>query len=143
MTYDTESVAAATATQLVDANTFDTFGAIRINYSRTSITGAPLFSYKDADLDLNFRGEDIARVDTTVGELVTVTIENVPDAFVRTITLIVPDIRVANGDQVDFTTIAIETVDRAGAHVLPPGPAGVLQSYQIHELRGSAQFVVS
>ena len=143
MTYDTESAAAAAPAQLSDANTFDTFGAIRINYSRTSFTGAALFSYKDAELELNFRGEEITRVATAVGELVTVTLENVPDAFVRTITLIVPDVRVTNGDQVDFTTIAIETVDRAGAHVLPPGPAGVLQSHQIHELRGSAQFVVS
>jgi mannose/fructose/N-acetylgalactosamine-specific phosphotransferase system component IIC len=141
MTHDTESTGAAM--QLVDANTFTTIGAIRISYSRTSITGAPLFSYKDAERDLNFQGEAIARVATAVGELVTVTIEDVPDAFVRSITMVVPDIRLANGDQVDFTTIAVETINHAGAHVLPPGPAGVLQSNQIHELRGSAQFVVS
>ena len=139
MTYDTES----RTDQLLDANLFDTVGPIVMNYSRTSITGAPLVSYRDAERDLSFRGEDVTRQVTALGELVTVTLENVPDAFIRTITLVVPTVRLARGDQVEFGTIAIETTDRSGAHVLPPGPAGALQTYQIHQLRGTAQFVVS
>jgi hypothetical protein len=139
MTYDTES----TVNQLHDANLFDTVGPIRISYSRTSITGAPLVSYRDAELDLNFQGEGVTRQATALGELVTVTLEDVPDAFTRTVTLVVPTVRVAMGEQVEFSTIAIETTDRSGAFVPPPGPAGVLQTYQIHQLRGTAQFVVS
>jgi hypothetical protein len=139
MTYDTESV----ADQLLDANLFDTVGPIRMSYSRTSISGAPLVSYRDADLDLTFRGEGVTRQVTALGELVTVTLENVPDAFVRTITLVVPTVRLAMGEQVEFDTIAIETTDRSGAHVLPPGPAGALETYLTHQLRGTAQAVVS
>jgi hypothetical protein len=139
MTYDTES----TVNQLLDANLFDTVGPIKINYSRTSITGAPLVSYRDAELDLNFQGDGVTQQATALGELVTVTLEDVPDAFTRTITLVVPTVRVAMGEQIEFSTIAIETTDRSGAFVPPPGPAGVLQTYQIHQLRGTAQFVLS
>src|SRR4051794_22469114 len=45
--------------QLVDANLFDVAGPIRINFSRSSITGRPLFSYQDAELNLNFQGDEI------------------------------------------------------------------------------------
>ena len=133
--------AAATANVLFDANLFDIAGPIRINYSSSSITGVPLVSYKDSELDLNFQGPDITHIETSVGELVTVTLQVVPDAFARAITLIVPTIRLATGEQAEFNTFAIETTDRSGAFVPPPGPAGVLQTYQVYQLRGSAQHV--
>ena len=133
--------ATAITNQLFDANLFDIAGPIRINYSSSSITGDPRFSYKDSELDLNFQGDDINRIETSVGELVTVTLQIVPDAFVRTITLIVPTIRVGAGEQEELDTLAIETTDRSGAFVPPPGPAGVLQTYRVHQVRGSAQHV--
>jgi hypothetical protein len=138
--------ATAITNQLFDANLFDIAGPIRINYSSSSITGDPRFSYKDSELDLNFQGDDINRIETSVGELVTVTLQIVPDAFVRTITLIVPTIRVGAGEQEELDTLAIETTDRSGAFVSgafvpPPGPAGVLQAYRVHQVSGSAQHV--
>ncbi len=131
------------ARPLADANQFTIEGPIHISYSSTSITGAPLLSYQDVERDLNFRGDEIIRVSTAVGELVIVTIENVADAFVRTFTLVVPTVRLTLGESVEFTTFGFETVDRSGAFTLPPGPAGVLQTYQIHQLRGSAEHVIS
>lgn len=131
---------ATIAKQLADANLFDIAAPIRINYSRSSITGVPLLSYKDAELDLNFQG-DITRIQTSMGELVTVTLETIPDAFTRTFTLVVPAIRVVRGEQAEFNTLAVETSDRSGAFVPPPGAAGVLQTYQVYQLRGSAQHV--
>lgn len=133
--------AAATKT-LFDANLFDITGPIQINYSSSSITGKPLLSYNDSELDLNFAGDDITRTDSSLGELVTVTVQMVPDAFVRIFTLIVPSIRLAAGEQVEFGTLSIETTDRSGAFVAPSGPAGVLQVYQVHQMSGSAQHVV-
>lgn len=132
---------ATIAKQLADANLFDIAAPIRINYSRSSITGVPLLSYKDAELDLNFQGDDITRIQTSMGELVTVTLETIPDAFTRTFTLVVPAIRVVRGEQAEFNTLAVETSDRSGAFVPPPGAAGVLQTYQVYQLRGSAQHV--
>ncbi|MEU4419641.1 hypothetical protein AB0F81_03385 [Actinoplanes sp. NPDC024001] len=139
MNYDTE----AAAKPLADANQFDITGPIRINYSSTSITGAPLLSYRDAEVELNFRGDEITRLGTAVGELVTVTVQDVVDAFRRTMTLLVPVVRLSMGEEVEFSTVLVETVDRSGAFTVPPGPAGALQTYQIHQVRGNASHVVS
>jgi hypothetical protein len=132
---------AAPPAQLAQANLFDIGGPIRISFSASSITGQPLLSYADAELDLQFRGDEIDRVESPLGELVTVTLEDVPDAFLRTMTLVVPPIRLAPGQEVEFETFAVEAIDRSGAFVPAPGPAGVLVTYRTHELRGSAQHV--
>lgn len=134
---------ATTGRPLAEANLFDFARPIRLNYSSTSITGAPLLSYKDTELDLNFRGDDITRVQTAMGELVTVTLEAVPDAFTRSFTLVVPAVRVGSGEPAEFDTVAIETTDRSGAFVPPSRLGGVLQTYRVYELHGTAQFVQS
>ena len=132
-----EQDATAIANQLVDANLFDITGPIRINYSASSFQGGPRVSYKDADLDLNFQDDEITRIQTPLGELVTVTLDNQVDAF----TLVVPSIRLPRGQEVEFTTLGVETTDRSGAFVGAPGPSGVLQTYQVYQLRGTAQHV--
>jgi hypothetical protein len=131
------------APTLEEANLFDITGPIVINYSRSSIAGIPLFSYRDAESDLSFSGGEINQVRTPMGEFVTVTLQNVPDAFVRTFTLIVPNIRLQMGDELPFDTVGIEVTDRSGAHVPPPGPSGVLTVIRIHQLSGVAQYVIS
>ncbi|GGG64267.1 hypothetical protein GCM10011374_29800 [Kocuria dechangensis] len=131
----------AVAGGLADANLFEILEPVRVVYSRSSIAGTPLVSYEDAGRQLSFRGEEITRVGATWGELVTVTIEHLADAFIRTFTLIVPTVRVAPGAEAEFETLGIETTDRSSAFVLPPGPSGALQSYRIHQLHGMAQHV--
>ena len=133
--------AVGTTTRLGEANLFDITGPIVVNYSRTSIAGVPLLSYQDGERTLNFSGTEITRVDVTVGELVTVTLDDVVDAFVRTFTILVPRVRLEMGQEVEFDAVGIETVDRSGAFVLPPGPEGVLQTYRVHDLHGAAQLV--
>lgn len=131
----------ASLQNLEDANLFNIAGPIVINYSRSSISGVPLFSYKDAALDLNVSDADITQTNTPQGEFVTVTLEDVVDAFVRTFTLLVPEIRLCMGDEVEFDTLGFETTDRSGAFVPSPGPSGVLQIYRVHQVRGVAQHV--
>ena len=139
---DSSSEREAIADQLLDANLFDITGPIRINYSSSSIkAGVPLVSYNDADLDRNFQDDESTRIPTALGELVTVTPDNVVDAFTRTFTLVVPSIRLPRGQEVEFTTLGVETTDRSGAFVPAPGPSGVLQTYQVYQLRGTAQHV--
>lgn len=70
------------------------------------------------------------------------TLEEVADAFVRTFALVVPKVRLPHGAQVDFETVGFETTDLSGAFVPRPGPEGVLQSYRVHQLRGTAQEVI-
>jgi hypothetical protein len=132
---------AAPPVQLSEANLFDITGPIRISFSSSSITGQPLLSYADAELELSFRGDEISRVRTPLGDVVTVTLEDVPDAFLRTLTVTQPPIRVTDGDEVEFETFAVEAIDRSGAFVPAPGPTGVLVTYRLHQLHGSAQHV--
>jgi hypothetical protein len=132
-----EQIAVTTPNQLAAANLFNITGPIVINYSATSIAGVPTFSYKDAERDLQFSGDEVARIDAPVGELVTVILETVADAFVRTFTLLVPRVRLSMGDQVDFETLGILTTNLTG---LVPQP-GLLQTYSWHQLRGVAQAV--
>ena len=127
--------------RLAEANLFDITGPIVVNYSRSSIAGVPLLSYKDAEHTLDFSDAEITRVDVAVGELVTVTLDQVIDAFVRTFTILVPKVHLAMGEEVEFDAIGVETVDRSVAFVPPPGPEGVLQTYRVHDLHGVAQLV--
>ena len=126
---------------LNDANLFDITGPIVVNYTTSSIAGVPLLSYADAERTLNFSGDEITRVDVPAGEVVTVTLEDVVDAFVRTFTLLVPKVRLSMGSEVEFDAVGIETVDRSLAFVGAPGPRGVLHTYRVHDLHGIAQFV--
>jgi hypothetical protein len=128
-------------TRLAEANLFDITGPIVVNYSRTSITGVPLLSYTDGERTLNFSDNEITRVDVAIGELVTVTLEDVVDAFVRTFTILFPRVQLGMGEEVEFDAVGIETVDRSLAFVPPPGPEGVLQTYRVHDLHGVAQLV--
>jgi hypothetical protein len=123
--------------QLGEANRFEIAGPIVITFDRTSTAAVPLLSYQDAQVDLQFSGNDIVQA----GELVTVVLENAVDAFVRTFTLVVPKIRLALGDEVAFDTFGVETVDRSGAFVPPPGAVGVLQTFRVHQLAGVATLV--
>ena len=135
--------AVTTSEQLGEASDFNIRGPIVINYSRTTFIGVPQLSYKDAELNLNFRGDDITRQNTPLGEIVTVTLENeVPvDGPLRTFTLLVPRIRLRRGDEVPFDTLGIETIDTS-AGFAPPRPS-VLQTYRLHQLQGVAVLVDS
>jgi hypothetical protein len=133
--------ATTTSDMLVDANTFDVDGPIRAQFSSSSIRGIPLMSYEDAGLDLTFEGDEITQTETVLGQLVTVTLEEAVDAFVRTFTLILPTIRVADDEVAEFEALGIETTDRSGAFVPPGGPAGVLQTNRVYQLHGNARWV--
>ena len=136
-----QRTAVRVTTGLADANLFEISGPIVVSYSTTSFTGEPRLSYADAERSLSFSGTEITRLPALGGELVTVTIEQVVDAFVRTFTVLVPRITVYGGEQVEFDAVGIETVDRSGAFVPAPGPEGVLQTYRVHDLHGVAGVV--
>jgi hypothetical protein len=134
---------ASVVDQLVDANQFYIDAPILVHYDSTSLNGQPLLTYRDTEHDLHFSGEEVTRATTSIGELVTVTLDDVPDAFTRTFTLVVPLVRTRTQDEVEFAALGIETTHRSGAFVPPPGPAGVLQTYRVHQLSGVARFVIS
>ena len=131
-----------TMTGLADANLFEISGPIVISYATSQLhrRAAAFLRRRRADAQL-LRDWGFTRTEVLGGELVTVTIEEVIDAFVRTFTVLVPRITVSRGEQIEFDALGIETIDRSRAFVPAPGPAGVLQTYQVHDLRGVAQAV--
>ena len=112
-----------------------------ISYSTTSITGKPIFNYNDSKVTLNFTGDEIRTQKTEMGTIVTVTLEVIPDFHAITITLLVPAINL-DGSSREFKTIAIKTTgkDTIGG---PRLIKGAVQSYEVIDLKGTANSVIS
>lgn len=79
------------ANQFQQANLFELSGDdIQVTYSSSSFTGDPLFSYRDPSTNVQFSGSDIRSESTEIGELLTVTLEQIPDLRTVTFTLVLP-----------------------------------------------------
>ncbi len=124
------------------ANLFElSSNTIHVTYSTTSILGGPIFSYRDNTLNLSFSGDDIRIETTTLGEVVTVTLETIPDLRTVTFSLIVPLVTVmpqSSGTRVKVVGVTITAPTTIAGP--PPGPQ---QLYSAVYLRGTAQFIVS
>ena len=114
-----------------------------ITYSTSSLSGEPLFTFRSQGQEFSFRGDEIRRLTTEIGSLVTVTLEVVPDLRRVTLTLLVPVINLKGvGDQASFRTKAIQTTHRDSIG----GPTlikGAIQSYRVLALQGVAYGVAS
>lgn len=113
---------------------------VQISYSTSSITGQPLFNYKDSKGTHSFKGDEIRTQKTEMGTMVTVTLESIPDLRVTTLTLLLPAINL-DGSAKEFKTIAIRTTGKTTIG----GPRlvkGAVQSYEVIELKGTASSVV-
>ena len=127
----------------VDANLFNVESCgVAISFSRSSITGDPRFSYTDKDQSLSFAGGDIRIESTEIGDLVTVTIETVPDLKTVTVTLLVPTVNLPQfGTEENFETVVIFTTHRTSI-AGPCGVEGQLKTYKCLDIEGTAQNVV-
>jgi hypothetical protein len=111
---------------------------VQVTYEETSITGEPLFTYRDGPRELSRRGDEIRRQETSIGTLVTIELEAVPDLQTVELTLLVPIINLRDGDA-DFETLGIETIAQTSVGG-PEMMTGALQSYRTRTLRGTARF---
>lgn len=121
-------------------NQYDLQGTgITISYSTTSIAGKPQLSIKKGRQTLSFGADDIDSVDTRLGELITVTIAQVPDKDITTFSFLLPVIQLPtpSSKQV-FNTIGITTVHKTSITGSVKGPR---QTYKTIALRGTAQQV--
>ena len=126
---------------LEQANLFELASrSIQVTFSSTSITGRPLLSYRDHHLQLNFEGEEIDIRDTQIGQLITVTLETIPDLRTVTFTLILPLVNVMR--QSGGIRVSVPGIRTITHTPLVPGP-GAEKNYAIVNLEGTAQFVVS
>ena len=124
-----------------EPNVFELKGmGIELTYSTTSFSGQPQLTYKDMKRTLTYRGEEIRQLDSEIGHQVTVTLEQIPDLHTVTLTMILPAINVES-TETSFQTYAILTTHRTSIG----GPElvnGVLQTYLMRTLRGTAQTVI-
>jgi len=130
------------ANEFQQANLFElSDDDIRVTYSSSSFAGSPLFSYRDSSINRQFRGEEIRSVETEIGKLLTVTIEQIPDLRTVTFTLVLPAVTVLSRSA--GTHIQVPGIKTA-TYTTIAGPAlGPEKTYSLVNLRGTAQVVVS
>jgi hypothetical protein len=112
---------------------------IAVTYDETSVTGEPQFTYRNGSREVSRRGDEIRREETSIGTLVTVELEAVPDLKVVEVTVLIPRINLRNRE-VEFESFEIETT----SHTSVGGPAmidGPLQTYCTRALKGTARFL--
>lgn len=115
--------------------------SIRVTYSSTSFGGGPLFHYRDPILNRSFFGDEIRLEKTPIGQLVTVTVEEVPDLRTVLFTLVLPVVKVLEGGPA--TSIEVPGI-RTTVHFTIGGPPelGPDKTYEVCDLTGNAQFFV-
>ncbi len=124
-----------------EPNHFELKGTgIEVTYSTSSFSGQPQLTYKDKKRILTFQGEEIRQLDSEIGLQVTVTLEQVPDLRTETLTLILPAINL-EVTEIPFQTNAIITTHRTSIGG-PDLVKGVLQTYRIKTLKGTARMVI-
>jgi hypothetical protein len=120
-------------------NLFEVSGyGIQITYSTTSVSGQPLFNYQDTHQSKLFIGDRIRTESTELGTLVSVVIQETPDAGSTAFTLVVPRVNLRQFDSVNITTIGVTTLHKTS--IVGP-PHGQTDFYTVHSLQGTASLV--
>jgi hypothetical protein len=130
------------ATAFSQANLYELDGKdTSVTYTPAGFTGAPQLTYRSDDQDLVFRGQDVRKVDTEIGVLVTVDLSFTPDLETTTFSLLVPAVNLRNGSvEAPVETVGLLSTARTSIG----GPAlvqGQLISYQPIALAGKARLV--
>ncbi len=128
---------------LVSANSFTLSNKlIQVSFSSTSFAGVPLLNYCDPDFHLSFFGDEIRIVESEIGELVTVTLENIPDLRIVTFTLILPIVKVLqdNSFPINIAVPGLITTTPMNFGGFPM--IGQQRTYRQVFLNGPAQFLV-
>lgn len=128
--------------EFVRANLFELHDkSIQVSYSDTSILGGPLLNYHDEHITLSLRGEEIRIQNSEIGQLITVTLEAIPDLQTVTFTLILPIVMVMS--QARETRIEVPAITTTNPTTIAGPPPGAQQLYWVTKLQGTAQFIVS
>jgi hypothetical protein len=110
---------------------------VEITYMTNGLDGKPRFTYKDAEYDRSYIGDEIRIQQSEPGSLVSVTLRVIPDAWSKTVTLIVPRILVRELSE-SVETLAIKCLNTM---TMVPQP-GQAQSYEAIPLKGSVKSTI-
>lgn len=114
--------------------------ALQVVYAASGIDGRPSLQLSMGQQQRSFRGAELSQASTALGNEITVTLEVVPDGWVKTFTLVLPTVNCREGD-VQIDAFASLTTERSSIG----GPAlvnGAIQLYELHALSGTARAVV-
>jgi hypothetical protein len=126
---------------LVEPNTYELSGDnTKIAYSTTGADGQPTFSYSGAKGEHSYSGDEIQTFDTALGTEVTVTLEDVADLHLVTLTLLIPEMWVAPHAGIEVRTLAIFT-DKEEPITAPVGLPAVREQYDVVRLDGEGKLV--
>lgn len=112
---------------------------IHVTYSKTSISGKPIFTYHDAAQTKTFTGDEIQTQNSVLGALVSVFLLRTVDGPSTSFTLLVPGVRLGGPEVVNISTEGITTLHKST--IIGP-PLGQTELYTLHALNGTARFVV-
>ncbi|PXW91165.1 hypothetical protein C8R34_10174 [Nitrosomonas sp. Nm84] len=112
---------------------------LRITYSTTSFDGKPQLNYDDGITTKSFRGDEIRKVGTELGTLVSVTIRTTVNSGSTTFTILIPQINLDSTMEANIKTESIITRHKA----ITPSSLnyGQLDSYKLVVLSGTASLV--
>jgi len=112
---------------------------VSIFFETTSISGQPLFHYKDRDHDVSAHDHQIRQVQTEIGTIVSVTLKGLgADNGADIFTVFIPRVHLSIPTE-PISTYGIYTRSLLG--MLPT--AGQLQTYRTVQLKGFARRTVS
>jgi hypothetical protein len=121
-------------------NLFDLFSKrVHVQYTTTSIDGKARLSYRDKGRDKSFTGDQIRTEDTSIGRLVSVTLEAVPDLEVVTFSFFLPTLNIER--EAHVVTEGLYTTARTSIG----GPAlvkGQIETWRSITLAGMARAVL-
>jgi hypothetical protein len=127
--------------QIVQPNHFElACDGVTITYSTSSKDGRAVLSIARRDQTQSFRGDEIRVADSEIGQLVTVTLESIPDLQVVTFTLLIPPVNLER-NEASIKTETILTTHRTSIG----GPAlvkGQLLTYSTSTVSGLAKAVI-
>ena len=126
---------------LVEPNTYElSCDDTQITYSTTGADGKPTFSYSGPKGQHSFSGDEIQTLDSALGSEVTVTLEDIADLHIITLTLLVPEMWVAPHSGIEVRTIAIVTTKEEPI-TAPVGLPAVRERYGVVTLDGEGKLV--
>jgi hypothetical protein len=126
---------------LVEPNTYELSGDnTQITYSTTSVDGQPTFSYSGKKGEHSYSGDEIQTLDSALGTEVTVTLEDVADLHVITLTLLIPEMWIAPHAGMEVRTLAIFTTKEEPI-TAPVGLPAVREQYDVVSLDGEGKLV--
>lgn len=128
-------------TDALQPNLYELRGAAtEISYQTTSQTGQPglLYTGPGGGAQQSFTGQEIRTAETELGTEVTVKLSQIADGDTRTLTVLIPPVRLLEKRQAAVETVAIITTKKS---TIAGAPEGADYAYEVVELTGVGLFV--